>query len=110
MKQVTLLPLSNLSTASIAAVALEACGLPLHWVIAWDGVGSLKEYLKGCYGMPMLAMTGGSIAENGTYSYPEDPDLQPLVKVEMESCTYYQYHYGIVAIVTSEGTFVCRMD
>ena len=88
---------------------LVLCGLPLYWALNWDGKGLLKDHLEASYGFPLLEMTGGQIVE-GKYKYPEDPDLPPLVKVAIHGCTYLQYDYGIVAIITGDTTFVARMD
>lgn len=88
---------------------LVLCGLPLYWALNWGGKGLLKDHLEASYGFPLLEMEGGQVVE-GVYKYPQDPDLYPLVKVELHGCTYYQYDYGLVAIVTEESTFIMRMD
>ena len=41
----------------------------------------------------------------------EDPDLYPLAKIERGDETFYQYQYGLVAIVQKDGSSFCtRMD
>ena len=85
------------------------CGLPLLWVQAWDGKGSLKDHLVASYGTACHEMTGGQVVE-GVYKHPQDPDLQPLVQVELHGCTFYQYDYGIIAVVTEESTYITRMN
>lgn len=90
--------------------AVALCGLPLAWASRWDGTGLLKDLLAAYYGFPMLEISGGTIGADGLYSYPEDPDLQPLAKIEFESCVYWQYDYGIVAIVSESETYITRMD
>lgn len=66
-----------------------------------------KEYSFGIH-----EIEGGNVDENGTFSYPGDPKLQPLAvyRSSKESC--YQYLYGIIAIVNNStgDTFVTRMD
>lgn len=106
----TILPLAKEPTQIDNLQAIEACGLVLPWAQSWDGAGSLKDYLAGRYGFPMPEMEGGLVHLNGLYTYPDDPDLEPLAKVTFDSCVFWQYPYGIVAIVTPSGTFVTRMD
>lgn len=105
-----ILPLEPLASGGTKTLAVADCGLVLPWVQAWDGSGSLKDYLEGRHGFPLHEMSGGSVDADGVYSYPEDAALKPLVKVEFESCTFYQYFYGILAIVSPEGTYITRMD
>ena len=87
----------------------EICGLPLYWARTWDGSGLLTDHLEASYGFPLYAMTGGRLVE-GVYKYPGDPDLYPLVTLELHGCTYHQYDYGIVAVVTEDSTSIFRMD
>lgn len=108
--KITMLPLNPQASELDLHHAKEACGLPLFWAVNWPEIDTLEQHLACCYGFPMLKMSGGSVATDGTYSYPEDPDLKPLAKVEFEEVTFYQYNYGIVAIVTGESTFITRMD
>lgn len=108
--KVTILPLEPQASTLDLQLAQEACGLPLMWASDWNGLGTLKLHLGACYGFPMFEMSGGTIAEDGTYSYPEDSDMLPLAKVEYESVTYYQYDCGIIAFVTATSTFITRMD
>lgn len=73
----------------------------------------LVESLEKSYGFGKLFKMGGKVLENGVYTYPQDDDLYPLIKITLESgCTFYQYASGIVAIVYPDGreTFVTRMD
>jgi hypothetical protein len=48
----------------------------------------------------------------GVYSYPDDPDLYPLVLLEVDGCDVdvYIYQHAIVSIVGDDETIVCRMD
>ena len=108
--KITMLPLNPQASELDLHHAKEACGLPLFWAVNWPEIDTLEQHLACCYGFPMLEMSGGSVATDGTYSYPEDSDLEPLAKVEFEEVTFYQYNYGIVAIVTGESTFITRMD
>lgn len=86
--------------------------LPL-WVSEIPEDEDLKNGLEEAYGMGSLySMTGGLVEEEGTYIYPSDPELKPLVRCDRVNETYYQYHYGIISIVYKDGrdTFVTRMD
>jgi hypothetical protein len=72
---------------------------------------SLAQGMLDAYGFGSPPMTGGVVKEDGVYSYPEDPDLHPLVKLVTERGTVYVYQYGIVSILeTNKPTIVYRMD
>ena len=107
--KVTILPNNAQVSELDKALAVTSLGVPLLWVQTWGGEGSLKEHLEARYGFPLTEMEAGQVVE-GVYKYPQDPDKYPLVKVELHGCTYYQYDYGIIAIVTEESTYITRMD
>ena len=86
-----------------------ACGLIPYWVAEYTGEDTLKEHLDNCYQFGLYEM-GGTVTEDGTYQYPEDPDMPWLAKMSTKEGTLYQYLYGIVAIPTEDGYFVTRMD
>lgn len=72
---------------------------------------SLAQGMLDAYGFGSVPMLGGIVKEDGVYSYPEDPDLYPMVKLVTERGTIYVYQYGIVSILeTSKTTVVYRMD
>jgi len=56
----------------------------------------------------------GTITDEGVYvsKYDEDPDLHPMARYDLEGdrVVVYQYHYGIVAVVSTEQTIIARMD
>lgn len=92
---------------------LEACGFIPGWVAEWadsDSAKSLKDHLDDTYGFGLYQFDQGSINEQGTYSYPQDEDLDPLIKIETDEGDFYMYQYAIVAIPTPTGPFICRMD
>jgi hypothetical protein len=53
---------------------------------------------------------GGSVDPDGVYTYPQDPDLYPLLKMTCEGLTLYVYEYGIVALTDGARTLTARFD
>ena len=71
----------------------------------------LKEALDKQYGFGLFETKGGKVSKDGIFSYPEDPDLYPIAEIIRGDETFYQYQYGIVAIIQKDGSsFVTRMD
>lgn len=68
------------------------------------------DVMVEAYGFGGHEMDGGSVSSDGTYSYPEDPDLAPLVSFELDAGFVYVYQYGIVGIASPNETIVTRMD
>lgn len=93
----------------------EHLGLvPMIVADAYHNSSNLDEFMpnvEACYGFPMPEMKGGIVID-GVYTYDGDPDLKPLAKFDLPKLdmVVYQYHYGIVAFVSSDYTFVVRMD
>ena len=91
----------------------EYCAILPYWVNNTpDGV-DLVESLTTQYGFgTMLAMKGGIVSSTGTYSYPKDPDLYPLLRIDRVHETVFIYHYGIVSILYKDGrpSYTTRMD
>lgn len=52
------------------------------------------------------------ITDEGVYQYPEDPDMDPILKIEGKTEIVWFYQYALVAIVNKmdDGVFVTRMD
>lgn len=72
-----------------------------------------KTALGGQYGMPLHEMEGGTVDDNGNYLYPSHTTLHPLASYETVEQICYQYHDGIIAILSkddSKPNFVTRMD
>ena len=98
----------------------ELCGLIPIWLIDIPETSDVKQGLENCYGFGKLfKMTGHTTSKDGTYTYPvyeedyqEDNILHPLIKYDRMYETIYQYHYGIITIVTKDKseTFTTRMD
>jgi len=92
---------------------LEACGFIPEWVMYDKDHDDLnmKDMLETHYPYGMFEIDNSIIDSDGTYHYPEDPDMYPLIKMERGEETLYQYKYGLVAIVQKDGSlFVTRMD
>ena len=65
------------------------------------------------HGGGWFSMKGFTVNEEGVLSYPEDPDLYPIVEYIREGhderC--FQYEYGWVSVVDAEGNLdVARID
>lgn len=91
---------------------LEACGLLPYWVVDDRYMDlPLKEALDKQYQFGLYEITGGKVDSLGIYKYPEDPELYPILVIVRKDETFFQYPYGMVAIVQEDGSsFVCRMD
>ena len=91
----------------------EECGILMTWAAHREPDQSIKEGLLSMYQYGVHEMTGGTIDEEGIYSYPEDPPLAPLLSISEQSTgeIVYVYPYGIVAFThPDEDTYVTRMD
>jgi hypothetical protein len=95
-------------------VTLDQLGLIPYFVAkhrAEANHPSTKVAMDRYYGYGLYEIDGGSIGDDGTYSFPEDADLKPLAAYKVPEGTMYQYQYAIVAIPEAEGGyFVTRMD
>ena len=91
---------------------MEMCGVLVNWACLAVRSENMKQSLEDSYGFgTLLEMTGGTVTDNGTYQYPEDPDLYPLVTVYVNMVPrVHIYEYAIVALVQGQDTFVTRMD
>ena len=92
---------------------MEAAGLLPHWLNEGVSKGEpAKDALISRYQFYMGPMTGGEIIANGSYRFPDDPDLYPIVKADLTEEVVYFYQHAIVGIVnkTTGEQFVTRMD
>lgn len=64
------------------------------------------------YGMPSTPISGGTFADNGVYSYPEDPDLFPVAACIAGGKKIFIYRYGLIAFIDlwPEATVMYRFD
>ena len=89
------------------------CSVIYHWAgIALIANMPMREVIHRHYGYALDPMEGGSVTENGLYSYPSDPDLYPLCKIEMSQEIIFFYEYEIIAIRNKDDkkTVVLRVD
>lgn len=99
---------------------VEACGLiPAFVAEAEIGLGegapleALHRAVMEIYGYGLgHPMTGGEVTPEGVYTYPEDPDLYPLVSLQTaQGHEVLIYQYAITAFRDSEGTTIVeRID
>lgn len=79
--------------------ALEHEAMPLH------------EAMNAAYQFASPEMTGGTVHEDGRYSYPDDPDLYPIATFGTARGVVHVYLYGITAICeTGTAPVVYRFD
>jgi hypothetical protein len=54
----------------------------------------------------------GTVSEEGVYSYPEDPDLSPIMKLYFPGSPVevFVYQYAIIAVRDDQETITSRMD
>jgi hypothetical protein len=89
-----------------ASEIFESLGLIPHFFIHAVTSPNLLEAMCREYGFGCFPFEGFTIAEDGTLSYPGDPDLHPLAKFTHGEDVMYQYRYGMVNV---NGVIV-RMD
>jgi|TARA_E500000318_G_scaffold68813_3_gene63674 hypothetical protein len=95
---------------------VEWMGLLPHWVADYVEDGGdeegldLVDHMTEAYGFGKLYQFKGKVLPNGTYTYPEDDDLNPIAKVKLKKGDVYFYPYGMVALPTDNGHYVTRMD
>jgi len=105
--------ISSLEQKTLAKQNLaEACGLIPNWVMDYEYDDlNMKDMLQKYYPFGMFPIPKTTVSDSGVFSYPEDPDLYPLVKMSRGEEIIYQYQYGLVAIVQPDGSAFCtRMD
>ena len=65
------------------------------------------------YGFGDMRHEGGTVdSETGVYNYPEDPPMNPLLKIgsTMSDVVVYIYQYAIITVTDNTDTIVSRMD
>lgn len=88
---------------------INACGLIPAWIQEAAVIEeqyqpeSLWDFVAECYGFPMTEMPEGSTVDaDGTYRYPGDPALAPLIKWATDKEFIFMYQYAIMAFVSRE--------
>ena len=93
---------------------LEACGAIPAWIVHGDQSLGFQERVTKEYGYPVSQSTGGTIDPDGTYHYPEDPPLYPLISIQDGGEFCYQYEHSMVAFISfkdnKQTVYVTRMD
>lgn len=114
-------PLDKFPTATDASL-IAACGLILGWAreaIAeayLDEVppSSVAALLTSRYAYPTHDYYNEkcSINADGVYSYPDDPDMYPMVKIHSPEVgvTIFIYQHSLVAVRTDTEVRLYRMD
>lgn len=94
---------------------LQACGPVPEWVLNGEYENmTILEALREQYGFPITHWDKFIVSEEGVLSsteYPNDPHYNPLIKIERNGETFYQYQHAMFAIVQEDGsTYVSRID
>ena len=89
-----------------ASVIFESLGLIPHFFMSAATEYDILDAMCQEYGFGRHEFNGFSIAEDGTLSYPGDPDLHPLAKFTRDDDVVYQYNYGIINV----NGIIVRMD
>lgn len=94
----------------VSGIALiNACGLIPMWVESVDEDQSIKDSVIAAYQFPTYKFEGEVLAD-GTYRYPGDPDLHPIVSWTRGDETVFMYQHAIIAFITGDDVFITRMD
>ena len=71
----------------------------------------IVNYMTERYGFGELWHFKGEVLEDGTYRYPEDPDLPYVAKMSTPNGNAYFYERAMLALPLPNGEyFVTRMD
>ena len=94
---------------------LHTCGLIPGWILdadADDSEETFQEIFARKYPFGTHTSTGATVDERGCMLYPGDPDMHPLLKIQRNGETMYQYEYAMVAVVQDNTgeSWVTRMD
>ena len=112
----TILQLNNKEYADIPDKhMIEALGILPIWVKEWVIFGEhmdIVKYMTEAYGFgDLFEFKGGEILEDGTYRYPEDPDLPWVGKMDTPNGTAYFYESAMLALPMPDGKhYITRMD
>lgn len=82
------------------------------WFVTTHGrdLNTLQVFEKN-YPFGIHEIRGGSVDDDGTLRYPEDPAMIPLIRIDRYEETTWLYQSEIAAVVKADGTtFVTRLD
>ena len=86
----------------------QAIGILLDWArFPSKDVGIT---MREMYGFPIEPIKDGHISQDGTYNYPQDVPLFPVIQIDHPSQTVYLYRYALVGIVSKDKQEMYRMD
>jgi len=91
----------------------ESLGVLPFWVMGYrQENGTLVEHMEQSYGFGSLYKFDGQVLPDGTYRspYKDDTDLPYIAKMETVHGTVYFYEYAMLALPTTDGYFITRMD
>ena len=96
------------------ATLQEMLGVLPYWVYEYTLLGkdaNIVDFMANKYGFGRLYEFKGSVLDDGTYSYPDAPDLPYVGKIKTPNGNAYFYEYAMLALPLPNGThFVTRMD
>ena len=95
------------AAAGTITLIIQAIGASTRAIAATSAGGALRD-VAGPLGKPTHLERWGNVACIG--GGVGTAVLYPLAKAEHNGETFYQYHYGIVAVITDGGQWVTRMD
>lgn len=89
---------------------IDACGVLMAW--GWDAVQADDAITKmtDFYPYPCSGLKNVIVRADGTYLYPGDPAMHPLMSVTSDTAEVFVYEHAMVAIRQGDKTFVTRMD
>ena len=91
----------------------EWLGILPNWVNEFNILNSedILTFMADCYGYGLHKFEG-EVLYNGAYrsQYDEDEDLAHIGRMATSFGYVYFYPYGMVALPTTDGHYVTRMD
>lgn len=92
----------------------NSVGALLYWAQNWREYGSIRKALEEQYrffiSWSQLEQGKAWVDNEGTFTYPGDPDHSPILVIRNADEICYIYPYAIVAILSDEGNVWTRMD
>ena len=79
-------------------------------------LSAIADAMDAAYGFGgfHIPVSGAKISNEGFFTYPEDEDLYPLVRISCHmqglTFTFYQYDHAFIALVEGSTQLICRMD